>query len=430
MPKIVINEYDNTTTGIREYSNFTVVVPGFIGTASGIDTSVFNEDGIYECDNQADFVKHVGKAKAQDSQIGNQIAYELLGLGYKVIYKKIDLTAAENDGVATAADVLAKSTFWEPLKDKATYDFRYVITGLITKNADANNQISKLCSYINGKDYLENGRGDAIALIDIDTAAYSDTNGNPKTQAEAIKGIIAETVKLTSADKFSALFAPAVTYEGTGDTDYDGNRTFPASFHYLACAIESQATYPEWFAVAGYTRGRCNSFKVAKTTVTLGEAAINALEPRAQKTYDSSSTVKTAVNVIAKIKGNYYLWGDRTAHPLGAEADDDLVASHFLNIRQLCTTIKKQLYINCRRFTFEPNSDVLWVKFCNAIEPTLDRMKANQGISDYQIIKKRNPKKAVLSAIIRIVPIEAVEDFEIDLTLEDSIEGDTIIIND
>ena len=171
-------------------------------------------------------------------------------------------------------------------------------------------------------------------------------------------------------------------------------------------------------------------FKVAKTTVTLGEAAINALEPRAQKTYDSSSTVKTAVNVIAKIKGKYYLWGDRTAHPLGAEADDDLVASHFLNIRQLCTTIKKQLYINCRRYTFEPNSDVLWVKFCNAIEPTLDKMKANQGISDYQIIKKRNPKKAVLSAIIRIVPIEAVEDFEIDLTLEDSIEGDTIIIND
>ena len=410
MPKIVINEYDNTTTGIREYSNFTVVVPGFIGTASGIDTSVFNEDGIYECDNQADFIKHVGKAKAQDSQIGNQIAYELLGLGYTVLYKKF----------TKETDDLGDSAFWEPLKDKATYDFRYVITGLTKGNAGANNAISKLC-----KD-----RGDAIALIDIDTDAYLD-NTTPKTQAEAIKGIIAETTKLPTADKFSALFAPTVTFEGTGDADYDGNRTFPASFHYLACAIESQATYPEWFAVAGYTRGTCNAFKVAKTTVTLGEAAINALEPRSQKKYDNDSlTVKTAVNLIAKIKGKYYLWGDRTAHPLGAEADDDLVASHFLNIRQLCTTIKKQLYINCRRFTFEPNSDVLWVKFCNAIEPTLDKMKANQGISDYQIIKKRNPKKAVLSAIIRIVPIEAVEDFEIDLTLEDSIEGDTIIIND
>lgn len=418
MPKIVINEHDNTTTGIREYSNFTVVVPGLIGAASGIDTSVFNEDGIYECDNQADFVKHVGKAKAQDSQIGNQIAYELLGLGYKVIYKKIDLTAAESEGAVTVATVLAKSTFWEPLKDKATYDFRYVITGLTKGNANANNEISKLC-----KD-----RGDAIALLDIDTTAYLD-NTTPKTQAEAIKGIIAETAQLSSADKFSAIFAPAVTYEGTGDAEYGNNRTFPATFHYLACAAESQATYPEWFAVAGYTRGRCNAFKIAETTVTLGEAAINALEPRTQKTHDTL-TVKTAVNIIAKIKGNYYLWGDRTAHPLGAEANSDLVASHFLNIRQLCTTIKKQLYINCRRFTFEPNSDVLWVNFCNAIEPTLDKMKANQGISDYQIIKKRNPKKAVLSAIIRIVPIEAVEDFEIDLTLEDSIEGDIIAIND
>ena len=59
MPKILINEYDNTTTGIREYSNFTVVVPGFIGTASGIDTSVFNEDGILykNCERTSDFIQ-------------------------------------------------------------------------------------------------------------------------------------------------------------------------------------------------------------------------------------------------------------------------------------------------------------------------------------------------------------------------------------
>jgi hypothetical protein len=53
------------------------------------------------------------------------------------------------------------------------------------------------------------------------------------------------------------------------------------------------------------------------------------------------------------------LWGNRTAHMLESEGMGDLVASHFLNIRQLCTTIKKQVYVACRRFTFDPNSNVL-----------------------------------------------------------------------
>ena len=102
----------------------------------------------------------------------------------------------------------------------------------------------------------------------------------------------------------------------------------------------------------------------------------------------------------------------------------DLVASHFLNIRQLCTTIKKELYVACRKFTFDPNSDVLWINFCNAIRPTLDAMKSDQGIDDYEIIKVATTQKATLKARIRIVPIEAVEDFVIELSLEDSL-GDT-----
>ena len=50
-------------------------------------------------------------------------------------------------------------------------------------------------------------------------------------------------------------------------------------------------------------------------------------------------------------------------------------------------------------------------------------MKADQGISDYKIIKVKSDRKAFLSAIIRIVPIEAVEDFDISVYLEDSIAG-------
>jgi uncharacterized protein YqkB len=51
-------------------------------------------------------------------------------------------------------------------------------------------------------------------------------------------------------------------------------------------------------------------------------------------------------------------------------------------------------------------------------------MKADQGIKDYAIVAEKTAQKAVLAAKIRIVPIEAVEDFYINLFLEDSISGD------
>ncbi len=115
-------------------------------------------------------------------------------------------------------------------------------------------------------------------------------------------------------------------------------------------------------------------------------------------------------------------------HPLNrpdnadSSASIQLTASSFLNIRHLCCDIKKTLYRAARRFTFEPNSDALWFNFKGAITPLLDEMKANQGIRGYQIIKLRTNKKALLVAKIKIVPIEAVEDFDLTVELSDSIE--------
>jgi hypothetical protein len=206
---------------------------------------------------------------------------------------------------------------------------------------------------------------------------------------------------------------------------------FPGAFHYLACFMNSlRAGFAEWYAAAGYTRG-VSSYMIDHTTVKLGEIAINALEPR--NIVDDPAKVQPAFacNVIANFRGSYYLWGNRTAHKLGSAAGgNDLVAHHFLNIRQLCTTIKKQLYVACRRFTFDPNSDTLWFNFVNAITPTLDVMKADQGVRDYKILKVFTDKKATLKAKIRIIPIEAVEDFDLEVSLEDSFGETSAVVTE
>ena len=344
-------------------------------------------------------------------QIGNQIAYELLGLGYTVLYKKITNAEAVTDD-----EGMANYKFWEPFEDKASYNFRYVVTGI----CDAPDPNERAC-YKQMEDCiseLATKRGDCIALSDIPGAYYKNS-----IKVDAIK----EYVNNLEADKYTALFMPYVTYDRKDKSGYNNN-TFPAYFHYLVCASDAFVDYPEWFAVAGYTRGVSSVYTVGGTGAKMGESVVNLFEPR-----KNNQGINKAINIVEYIRsleysrGSYYIWGNRTAHALDEEG---LVASHFLNIRQLCTTLKKELYRVCHRFTFDPNSDVLWINFTNAISPLLDRMKANQGIEDYKILKMPTEEKATLKAKVRIVPIEAVEDFEINLFLEDSIVGTNVEIDE
>ena len=53
--------------------------------------------------------------------------------------------------------------------------------------------------------------------------------------------------------------------------------------------------------------------------------------------------------------------------------------------------------------------------------------RSSTGIKGYTITRTANDKKALLTARIRIVPIEAVEDFDISIYLEDSLTG--IVVN-
>lgn len=313
-----------------------------------------------------------------------------------------------------------------------------------TDFAAANTAIAKLAHYkaVTASDGTEDemdpasGRGDCVALIEVDESMYNKSvfvDDNDKTKTITIakpeNRIVRAINKLSdiNADngKYCACTVPSVVYKMTADERFGNNTKFPGAFHYLACFNNSLGLgFAEWYAAAGYTRG-VSSYVIDHTTVKLGEVAIQALEPRNIK--DQSAQPKFAVNVIANFRGSYYLWGNRTCHPLGdAAGGNDLVASHFLNIRQLCTTIKKQLYVSCRRFTFDPNSDVLWINFKNSITPMLERMKADQGVRDFKIEKVYTDKKATLKARIRIVPIEAVEDFLLEVSLEDSL-GETAV---
>ena len=399
---------------------------------------------------------------------GNQIAYELLGLGYTVYYVNMGeyyptRNAVDENGEEILVDLedgtkgpknigqetvfealrqLGRETFWAELRDKTTYDYRFVLTGFIDDNngffdlmKNANYEISKLASWEKpGDDPFAHvrARGDVLALVDLDESAIRETiastaNGLGNTTKRTIQAIQKELARQNFGGygKYSAVFTPSITYTNNLKTDFYKNSHFPASFHYLACFAKSvfSDNFKEWFAVAGFTRG-LSTYNIDSTAFKLGDIAVQALEPRY---FVDGNPVNVACNVIVHNRGSYYIWGNRTAHTL---LKSELIASHFLNIRQLCITLKKYIYNLCRNFTFDPNSDILWSNFKTALTPLLEQMKSNQGIRDYLIEKVPTDLKGVLSARVRIVPIEAVEDFEIEVALEDSIGGTTATVTE
>ena len=414
MPQINVREKDYSAPAATNYSNFTVVVPGFISKSV---EDVFDENGIYEesdldlfkekvgCVGEVmlrigaeavaptldETIKHlalneenfktwrdagclyldsenetgeIGKlkdeayvytlvgsadawiddanytviaegnegsdAKSKISSYGNQIAYELIKAGYTVMYMNLGVVPTTDEEKEAVVAKLASSDFWDVLKDRASYDFRYIISGLdncedidtdyvkmygcIADVIDATQKDGNCASdTADGRvRLLTDGRGDAVALIDIPSAVYCGSS----SQTAAVKAIHYYTIDKFNSDtfgKYVAFFVPTVTYstvDSISETDFLNNTTFPASVHYLLCAIYArQHNFDEWFAVAGYNRGVCK-YTVSGTGYKFGEVAMNQLEPRFCYNYGTSlerRDFKKAVNVIAKIRGNYYM---------------------------------------------------------------------------------------------------------------------------
>jgi len=386
MPSINIKEIDSTTANEIIYNDFVVLVAGkstHTGDESGDIEVGFTK--LYE--DVTTFESEIGSA----TDLGFKMAKKLLGLGMKVQYvvyaTKYDLEDAESG-----------SDFWGPFEDKGIYDIRFIVSG----------ETSKVITEKMIKTAAE--RGDAIALIDVPST--EDTVDKIEAWVASIAA-----VSVTRADgtvengfKYAAAFAPHVVYNG--DTT-----AFPGSFNYLSCFATHISRFPAWFAMAGSVRG-VSPYTIDSVSLELGDAANAVLQARAVNGGTITSAHR-ATNTVCEVRPyGKIIWGNRTLFPLGT----GLVASSFLNIRQLCCSIKKTLYRAGRKFSFEPNSDVLWANFQNAIIPLLEEMKSGQGIRGYRIIRESTSAKATLKAKIRIIPIEAVEDFDLTVELSDSIE--------
>lgn len=342
-------------------------------------------------------------------------AKELLFRGIPVAYYNVAIRNSKNtDKKKGAKQAFSIEDFYSHLNsevfdvetntgilDKGTYNIEFITSGAYPVFEYNNNVITdKMLS-------IAKTRGDCVALIDHTDNEYRKLTGNTSVY-QAIQ-------TWTPADgglEYSAMYTPwsngNVQSVSKANDDTITQTIYPGSMAYLLAYAQSIKTNAEWLAVSGTTRGivPINSLR---STYILSNTIANTVY---------QATQGKRINPITNISGyGLCIFGNSTLKDNGTSTTFELTAQSFMNIRLLVCQVKKKLYEECLGLLFEQNNDILWAKFLSKITPLLDRMKTGSGISNYRVIKNATKEKAKLSATVRLIPIYALEDIDINIEL-------------
>lgn len=398
MPKTQIKEIDSTGLAPFVLASNVVYIPG-VGTAKG-------DPVLCETVKELDAVAGLGLTKDGSYRL----AKRLIRLGMKVLYQTFENTSTTQD----VTEISISSDDWEKLEDRNLYDVRFLTTGAYA--CPSKSMIACAAK-----------RGDCIALLDHEKSVTPESG---KTQVEAIRAVFEglafddediddyEIKTTKDPNSFAAAFTPWFNAEIEGTAE-----DVPASFGYLLAYARSIKTNPSWFAIAGSFRGIIPELKSVKYLYTTAD--VEQLQARASTgAVDLDGTndnVGIAINPISYVRPTgYIINGNRTMHENDAKVG--VIASSFLNVRNLVSEINKTMYEAANLYRYEQNDYVLWVNFTSQIIPLLERMKSNEGINFYKLVRLGTDKKGRVHGRLIISAIEAVEDFELEIYLSDSLD--------
>lgn len=277
-----------------------------------------------------------------------------------------------------------------------------------------------------------------LAATREDAVAFIDHTNNPNRSIYAtdtysvITRVRDEFSNITTeTGSYGTMFTPWYTcthaaVSGGSANNYGINENIsqmPGSLAFLSALAQQLKNYNPWLAVSGVSRGPVPYCAGLHTNFTLTNNVADSYQiiPGDVENLGSASI---SINPITYIRNyGYCIWGNRTLR----NNSNGTKATSFLNIRDTVSDIKKRLYEASQSLLFEQNTDVLWLSFKNLVTPLLETMVSNYILSDYSIVKynvdpetgQTVPSYKILAAI-RIVPINSVEVFELQVQLENS----------
>jgi hypothetical protein len=162
-------------------------------------------------------------------------------------------------------------------------------------------------------------------------------------------------------------------------------------------ALTDNIAFP-WFAVAGIQRGDIDAIQ-ARKKLTLSERDVlyeNRINPIASFTTDG-------------IK----IWGNKTLQVKES-------ALNRINVRRLLIQARKLISAVSIRLLFEQNDNVVRNQFLALVNPILDNIRAQRGLTDFRVVLSNDPEdidKNQLTGQIFLKPTRALEFIQLEFVI-------------
>jgi len=190
----------------------------------------------------------------------------------------------------------------------------------------------------------------ADAMYIMDASGYSDT----------IQTVIS-TIK-TLDTNYAATYYPWVKME---DRDTSRPVWVPPSVVLPGVISNTDRVAHEWFAPAGLNRGGLTSVIEAKTRLTHAER---------------DDLYENRINPIASLPGQgVVVFGQKTLQSKPSALDR-------VNVRRLLIALRKFIASSSRFLVFEQNNQALRNRFLNIVNPYLEQVQANSGLSAFRVV--------------------------------------------
>lgn len=224
-------------------------------------------------------------------------------------------------------------------------------------------------------DMIEEDRADSIYLVTSPDGAVQedssfDLNGLgfntiDKLSPDAIVDILSDA-DLDS--NYTATYWPWIQMK---DSENSINIFLPPTLEVVKdIALTDNISFP-WYATAGYTRGR---------TV--------AIQPRTKLTESQRDTLyEGRINPMAFYSDEGTLiWGNKNLQVADSALDR-------LNIRRLLLQTRKLISAVAVRLLFEQNDQIVRNQFLNLVNPILDNIRRERGLSDFRVQLSSDPEE-------------------------------------
>jgi hypothetical protein len=243
-------------------------------------------------------------------------------------------------------------------------------------------------------DMVEIDRADSIYVAttpDFDLLQPSSSMDNFVYPQDAV-------VALEDADLDSNYTVTYYPWVLTRDSVFNTQIYIPATAEVCRnLALTDNIAFP-WFATAGYTRGIVNSVRARRRLTqldrdTLYEGRINPIA-----TFNDVGTV---------------IWGNKTLQVRESPLDR-------INVRRLLLQARKLISAVAIRLLFEQNDAVVRQQFLDSVNPILDAIRRDRGITDFRVTVSNDPAdfdSNQMSGRIFLKPTKALEFIDIEFII-------------